>query len=181
MLSRCRRVRCAPLPGGDQPDRQQLSSAVVLFSPGCWVWVFGDNLFVGRVVSLVGLIGVAVEIFLCVRILSGGRGGRRLFRLQGGIDLSSASVALNDDPCWGIERPFDLPVERSHNTIRAKHRRPAQRRDHWEASLTQPARSRPILIARAPHRCRKIILEAMMEAPRVQKPRAVFPVTQHRV
>jgi hypothetical protein len=37
--------------------------------------IFGDNLFVGRVVSLVGLIGVAVEIFLCVRILSGGRAG----------------------------------------------------------------------------------------------------------
>jgi hypothetical protein len=34
--------------------------------------VFGDNLFVGRMVSLAGLVGVAIEIFLCARILAGG-------------------------------------------------------------------------------------------------------------
>lgn len=37
--------------------------------------IFGDNLFVGRILSLAGLIGVAVEIFLCARMLSGGRVG----------------------------------------------------------------------------------------------------------
>jgi hypothetical protein len=34
-----------------------------------------DNLFVGRVVSFVALISIAIEIFLCVRILVGGRAG----------------------------------------------------------------------------------------------------------
>jgi len=34
--------------------------------------IFGDNLFVGRAVSLVGLVLVSVEIFLCVRTLVGG-------------------------------------------------------------------------------------------------------------
>ena len=34
-----------------------------------------DNLFVGRVVSLVALVSVAIEIFFCVRILAGGRAG----------------------------------------------------------------------------------------------------------
>src|ERR1700704_500478 len=37
--------------------------------------IFGDNLFVGRALSLVGLIAVAVEIFLCARMLTGGRAG----------------------------------------------------------------------------------------------------------
>ncbi|GAC1627140.1 MAG: hypothetical protein NVS4B4_10440 [Bradyrhizobium sp.] len=37
--------------------------------------MLGDNLFVGRGLSLAGLIGVAVEIFLCARMLSGGRAG----------------------------------------------------------------------------------------------------------
>jgi hypothetical protein len=37
--------------------------------------VVSDNLFAGRMLSLVGLVGVAVEIFLCVRILTGGRAG----------------------------------------------------------------------------------------------------------
>lgn len=37
--------------------------------------VFGDNLFVGRALSLAGLIGVSIEIFLCVRILVGGLAG----------------------------------------------------------------------------------------------------------
>lgn len=34
-----------------------------------------DNLFVGRVVSLVALLAIAIEIFLCVRFLVGGRAG----------------------------------------------------------------------------------------------------------
>ena len=34
-----------------------------------------DNLFVGRVVSFVALASIAIEIFLCVRILVGGRAG----------------------------------------------------------------------------------------------------------
>ena len=34
-----------------------------------------DNLFVGRVVSLIALVSIAIEIFLCVRVLVGGRAG----------------------------------------------------------------------------------------------------------
>lgn len=37
--------------------------------------IFGDNLFVGRMLSLAGLIAVAVEVFLCARMLAGGRTG----------------------------------------------------------------------------------------------------------
>ena len=37
--------------------------------------VVGDNLFAGRLLSLVGLVSIAVEIFLCVRILAGGWSG----------------------------------------------------------------------------------------------------------
>jgi hypothetical protein len=37
--------------------------------------ILGDNLFVGRGVSLAGLMAVAVEIFLCARMVSGGRAG----------------------------------------------------------------------------------------------------------
>ena len=34
-----------------------------------------DNLFVGRAVSLVALLAIAIEIFLCIRVLVGGRAG----------------------------------------------------------------------------------------------------------
>jgi hypothetical protein len=37
--------------------------------------VVGDNLFAGRLLSFVGLAGIAIEIFLCVRILAGGWAG----------------------------------------------------------------------------------------------------------
>jgi Dolichyl-phosphate-mannose-protein mannosyltransferase len=37
--------------------------------------IFGDVLFVGRAVSIAGLLVVAFEVFLCVRILTGGRVG----------------------------------------------------------------------------------------------------------
>lgn len=66
--------------------------------------IFGDSLFVGRLVSIAGLIGVAVEIFLCVRILSGGRAGAMIGALWYVAIMShnsSAYVGANDPQLAG--------------------------------------------------------------------------------
>jgi hypothetical protein len=64
----------------------------------------GDNLFVGRMISLVGLVGVAVEIFLCVRTLAGGRAGAMIGAFWYVAIMShnsSAYVGANDPQLAG--------------------------------------------------------------------------------
>jgi hypothetical protein len=66
--------------------------------------VFGDNLFIGRALSIVGLIGVAVEIFVCVRMLTGGRAGATIGALWYVAIMShnsSAYVGANDPQLAG--------------------------------------------------------------------------------
>ena len=66
--------------------------------------VFGDNLFIGRALSIVGLIGVAVEIFVCVRMLTGGRAGAMIGALWYVAIMShnsSAYVGANDPQLAG--------------------------------------------------------------------------------
>jgi hypothetical protein len=66
--------------------------------------IFGDNLFVGRMLSLAGLIGVAVEIFLCARMLVDGRTGPTIGALWYVAIMShnsSAYVGANDPQLAG--------------------------------------------------------------------------------
>jgi hypothetical protein len=66
--------------------------------------IFGDNLFVGRMLSLGGLVGVAVEIFLCARMLAGGRAGPMIGALWYIAIMShnsSAYVGANDPQLAG--------------------------------------------------------------------------------
>ena len=41
------------------------------FTIGALGWLFGDNLFVGRAVSLIGLFAISIEIAIIVRLIAG--------------------------------------------------------------------------------------------------------------
>lgn len=66
--------------------------------------LFGDNLFVGRVVSIVALLTLAVEIFLAVRILAGGITGAAIGALWYAAITAHASelyIGTNDPQLAG--------------------------------------------------------------------------------